>query len=51
MLVEIARYHTEMRTVGDAYKINNDFRSRYARLIEERIPECQGRFVTRRISS
>lgn len=50
MLYEAARY-SRLISTGDAFKLNNDFRSRYTRLLEEREPRLRGRFETRRIRS
>ena len=41
-------YYVE-RTAGDEFKLNNNFTSRYARLITTREPDLQGFFETRRL--
>lgn len=41
-LVETLRYSASLQTVGDAYKINNNFRSLYARLLIHQHPELRG---------
>lgn len=47
MLFEVLRYQSGIRTAGDAYKLNNDFRALYVRLIVERHPEWADAFETR----
>lgn len=51
MLFEIIRYQSEMKTTGDVFKLNNSYRSRYARLLEQTYPQVNGRFVTRQLTS
>jgi hypothetical protein len=51
MLFEVLRYETLVVLRTDHFKLNNDFRSRYVRMLEEREPELAGRFETRRIRS
>lgn len=52
MLVEVIRWnyarHTSTQNSGD-FKVNNDFTSRYARLILDRHPEWHGVFETREL--
>jgi hypothetical protein len=40
-----------MKTVGDDFKLNNNYHSRYARLIMEREPGLDGFFETRGLRS
>ena len=50
MIYEVLRWQHAMRTKDDnGYKLNNDFRSRYARLIMDNEPRLAGVFETRRI--
>lgn len=55
MLFEVLRWQTFIRTQGeserDGYKLNNVFRSRYARLIMERERDLAGIFDTRELKS
>lgn len=46
MLFEVLRWRQTLRTDGDAYKLNNNYRSRYARMLM-REPELAGCFETR----
>jgi hypothetical protein len=39
------------RTTGEAFKINNNFRSRYVRLIMENEPDLDGFFETRELKA
>jgi hypothetical protein len=51
-LIEIVRYERVMQTTGDdGFKINNDFGSRYARLIMQNHPDLDGFFETRELKS
>ena len=51
-LFELVRWHVAMRTRGqEPFKLNNDFTSRYARLLMDAEPELKGFFETRRIRS
>ncbi|MCT9003517.1 hypothetical protein [Streptomyces rhizosphaerihabitans] len=47
MLFELLRWRYGQATRGDAFRLNNDFRSRYARLLIERHPEWAHLFETR----
>lgn len=51
MLYEVLRWNVYLRTQGDEYKLNNDWWSRYARLIEEREPDLRNAFETRALRS
>ena len=46
-VIERARWEMDIETVGDERKINNDFRSRYARLLMANEPELAGFFRVR----
>lgn len=47
MLHERVRWYTAIETVGDEFKLNNNFRPYYARLLMEQEPELVGFFETR----
>lgn len=49
MLFEVLRWEVAMRTTGDDFKLNNNYRSYYARLIMSRNPDLAGVFDTRRL--
>lgn len=46
-LFEVIRWNRALATVGEPFKLNNSYRSRYARLLMEREPELAGVFETR----
>lgn len=50
-LFEVLRYEYALRTQGDEYKLNNNWRSRYARLLMESEPALRGWFETRDLRS
>ncbi|WP_405526810.1 hypothetical protein OG426_30525 [Streptomyces canus] len=47
MLFELLRWRYGEATQGDAFRLNNNFRSRYVRLLIERHPEWTRLFETR----
>ena len=47
MLFELLRYRYGAATRGDAFRLNNDYRSRYARLLIEEHPEWTHLFEVR----
>jgi len=49
MLWEVLRWRSMMRTVGDDWKLNNNFRSRYARLLMANEPELADFFELREL--
>jgi hypothetical protein len=51
MMVEIVRWRRFIATqdFNSGFKINNNYRSRYARLISEREPDLAGMFETREL--
>lgn len=51
MLFEVLRYQRALETVGDDFKLNNNYRSRYARLIDEREADLRGAFEMRELRS
>ena len=53
-LFEVLRWQRMIAGLPDEaedFKLNNDYRSRYARLIMRTVPELDGLFETRRITS
>lgn len=48
-LFEILRWRRGMQTRGDEFKLNNNFRSHYARALMQREPELAGFFEVRRL--
>jgi hypothetical protein len=51
MLFEVLRFRRGLRTQGDDFKLNNSYRSRYARLLEEREPDLAGLFEKRELQT
>ncbi len=52
MLFEVLRWQWMRKTTSeDEFKLNNDFHSRYARLIMERNPDLAGMFQLRKLKS
>lgn len=51
MLFEVLRWHSYRQTEGDDYKLNNSFRSRYARLIGKVRPDLADMFEVRELKS
>lgn len=47
---EVARYRS-LQTTGKPFKLSNDFRSRYSRKIMDEIPELEGFFRLREITT
>jgi hypothetical protein len=47
MLFEVLRWHFFLHTADDSFKLNNNYRSRYARKIMEREPDLRDIFDTR----
>lgn len=47
MLGERVRWYTDIETRGESYKVNNNFRPFYARLLMTKEPELAGFFETR----
>ena len=50
MLTEVLRW-SSLRTDGDPWKINNSYRSRYARLLADTFPELASAFEMRELKS
>lgn len=50
-LFERLRWHYNVETQGDPFLLNNNFRSRYTRLIEEQEPDLRDFFETRRLAA
>jgi hypothetical protein len=51
LLWEPMRYSALMETTGDPFKCNNDWRSRYARLLVEKRPELKGWITMRELKA
>jgi hypothetical protein len=51
MLWEVARWEIYLATSDPDFKLNNNFHSRYARLVMEREPDLAGFFETRGLRS
>ncbi len=49
MLWEVMRWELGTRTTATDYRLNNNYRSRYARLLLARHPEWTGRIKTREL--
>lgn len=49
MLFEVLRWNVALRTGGDEFKLNNNYRSYYARLIMANEPDLGGVFETRQL--
>lgn len=49
MLFEVLRYRWALRTRGDIFKLNNNYRSYYARMIMRREPDLRDAFELRRL--
>jgi len=43
-IINVLRWHTDLATTGDEFKISNDYRSIYARLLVCQHPEFDGFF-------
>jgi hypothetical protein len=50
-LIEIIRWQGGPTVHKDGFKISNDFRSRYSRLIEENEPDLRGYFTKRQLEA
>ena len=51
MLWEVVRWNRFLRTNDEQYKLNNNYHSRYARLIMQKEPGLAGIFDTRELKS
>lgn len=50
-IFERIRWHMDIETIGDPFKLNNNYRSRYVRLLEQQHPEYNGFFFKRALAS
>lgn len=50
-IFERVRWHMNIETKGDVFKLNNNYTSRYVRMIEQNHPELAGFFRTRELIS
>lgn len=48
-IIERIRWHSEVETKGDIFKINNNHRPYYARYFHHKYPQYEGFFRTRSI--
>ena len=48
-LFEVLRWEHSLKTTGDEFKLNNNYTSFYARLIEDENPELAGIFEKRKV--
>jgi hypothetical protein len=51
MLFEVLRWRRMLRTAGDEFQLNNNYRSYYARLIMLQESDLEDVFETRRLST
>lgn len=51
MIWEVLRWHYRITLRRDDFKLNNNHRSHYARLVEEREPDLKGFFEMRQLRS
>lgn len=51
LIYNVLRWETMISTIGDEYKLNNNYKSRYARMIEEVRPDLKGIFNMRELRS
>lgn len=47
MFFEVLRWEHMRKTTGDPFKLNNNFKAFYSRIIEKRTPELEGFFTKR----
>lgn len=50
-IINVMRWHTDLETNGEAFKINNDFKPLYARLLIYHYPEFDGFFKLKKVTS
>lgn len=50
MLFEVLRWQSAIETTGDEFRLNNNYRSRYARLLMDREPDLAGVFELRELA-
>jgi len=51
IIINVLRWHTDLKTEGDVFELNNDFKPIYARLLVYHHPEFKGFFEFRRPTS
>jgi hypothetical protein len=49
--VEVVRFHRALETTDPDFKLNNNYSSRYARILMDEEPELAGFFQTRELKS
>lgn len=50
-LINQVRWHIEIETTGDTFKLSNDYSSRYSRLIMQQEPDLKGFFTTKQLKA
>jgi len=50
-IVEVVRFHRALETTDPDFKLNNNYSSRYARILMDEEPELAGFFQTRELKS
>jgi hypothetical protein len=50
-LFEVLRWHHALHTVGDEFKINNNYKPRYARMVMDNEPDLAGFFMIRELAA
>lgn len=50
-MLEVLRFNFILKRQGNAFKVNNIFTSRYARLIHKTEPDLRGFFETRKLKA
>jgi hypothetical protein len=50
-IVEVVRFHRALETTDPDFKLNNNYSSRYARILMDQEPELAGFFQTRELKS
>ncbi len=51
VIINVLRWHTDLKTTGDVFELNNDFKSIYARLLVFHNPEMKDFFEFRVLRS
>jgi hypothetical protein len=51
IIINVMRWHMDLKTSGDVFEINNDFKPIYARLLIYHYPEFQKFFEFRKVRS
>lgn len=51
VIINVLRWHVDLKTSGDVFEINNDFKPLYARLLVHHYPEFDKFFEFRKVKS